>query len=595
MFSVISAGLIAVLITAVFLPAFFYNTMKERLIEDLMGGSKFNYVRVILSNNMFMNGINAEYIKNNPFIQQSVKAYCEGEKEKKEEIEKYFSNYRDKRDYPVNVGADLGGNPDDTPLALYESGHYEGVALILEGEEEFRSQNFEEEEKITNTDWYQTYQRGGTETAYFFRTWKDHNILLYLSKGEIAGKKCDVVLAMEAKQIISALKWLYEEVGGARLYFLNTGEKLYEIGQEMEQDGISLAGQMEREGQTRIAAEEKGGYQIAFRVGYQETDEEMMIAFFVSREWILQPYEYVFGFCRIVLLCTYGVLMILMIPMSVRNSEGIRKLHRGMEKVKEGTYDVSVQIHSGDEVEQLGNTFNEMALKIQEHTRERVEHEKREQAMKYQILMSQLDPHFIYNTLNTITYLAAEKKTEEIKKVNRALIAILRSKLGSDKFSSFHGVEKEMEIVRKYMELQTYFYEESLQFSEWVDEAAKDEQIPQNVIQLLVENALKHGFLPERNEQGEFLPRRICVRVEKVLNGIQITVADNGKGMSQEEVERFFDGKIDTESGRQGHIGIQNIRRRLFYLYREKAVFTAKSREGEGVEIHIYLPEKNTV
>ena len=118
------------------------------------------------------------------------------------------------------------------------------------------------------------------------------------------------------------------------------------------------------------------------------------------------------------------------------------------------------------------------------------------------LLVSQIDPHFIYNTINSINYLARKKRCEDIVKVNSALIAILKDRLRVNDIQITDSVANEMKIVNQYIVIEKFMYDGNLEVEWDIAPELMEEQIPKNMIQPLVENSLFHGLIDE--ESGEF-------------------------------------------------------------------------------------------
>ena len=115
-------------------------------------------------------------------------------------------------------------------------------------------------------------------------------------------------------------------------------------------------------------------------------------------------------------------------------------------------------VNSTDEIGEVGASFNVMAKRLQENIVEMVEQEKRERQLKYGLMISQVDPHFIYNTMNMITYLAQKNRNEDVIAVNKAMIQILRDRLRIEVDNVYDTVEQEIKVVREYLLIQKYRY-----------------------------------------------------------------------------------------------------------------------------------------
>ena len=238
-----------------------------------------------------------------------------------------------------------------------------------------------------------------------------------------------------------------------------------------------------------------------------------------------------------------------------------------------------------------GESFNLMAEKLQENIDKMLEQEKREQKMRYSLLISQVDPHFIYNTMNTITYLAQKGRNEDVIAVNRAMIEILKDRLRIDLEDVYDTVDQEIKVTEQFLIIQKYRYADTFKTEIQVEEQARNCYIAKNVIQPLVENALFHGILCNRDEDGEILGGCIRIRVKRENDYIWISVKDNGVGMTEEKLEELEKQSLSPIRGK--HIGIRNIKGRIHYIYGDSCSFSIRSKEGEGTEVFIELPDMN--
>ena len=216
-----------------------------------------------------------------------------------------------------------------------------------------------------------------------------------------------------------------------------------------------------------------------------------------------------------------------------------------------------------------------------------LEKEKKEQHARFGLLVSQIDPHFICNTINSINYLARKNRCEDIIVVNSALITIIRDRLRVNDIQITDTIAHEKNILETYIRIQKYMYDGDLQMIWDVEEGAMEEQIPKNMLQPIVENAIFHGLIDE--EIGE-ITGKITITVRRSADGIRVQVTDNGRGISPRRIKEII-GKsyIEEERGRQ--IGLSNVQSRLYYLYGQRECLYIESVEGEGTTITLLFPQ----
>lgn len=263
-------------------------------------------------------------------------------------------------------------------------------------------------------------------------------------------------------------------------------------------------------------------------------------------------------------------------------------LSHTMDAAAKGNLEQKVQIDSNDEIGVLQQSYNKMLDDLRSSIDLIAEKEKKEQQTKFSLLISQIDPHFICNTINSINYLARKERCEDIITVNTALITILRDRLRVNDIEITDTVANEMHVIEQYIIIQRFMYCGELHLTWQVDEELKEAQIPKNMIQPLVENSMFHGLISE--ETGE-ISGNIVIRIAKAETGILLSVQDDGMGMDAERLEQVRKSAKKPEE-RGNKIGLSNIRARLYYLYGNENGLTIESTPGQGTKISILFPGK---
>ncbi|GEM_PF-3296405 len=268
----------------------------------------------------------------------------------------------------------------------------------------------------------------------------------------------------------------------------------------------------------------------------------------------------------------------------------IKSLSEGMKQVSKGDYKVRIHVHSRDEIEELADGFNIMTSKIEQSIAESVRYEKTKRKLQLDLLMNQINPHFIYNTLNTVIYMAHANKTQAVEDVTYSLINVLQDSVKIGKESICDYIHVELDIIRNYMKIQQYRYPDRFHFQAECDDNLLRLVIPKMVIQPLVENALFHGAC---------LCEHICeirVTVKKVMvqdktERIEICVMDNGIGMKEEALRNCFHVKKAAKGSNQTRsIGLANIKERLAFIYGTEQTIQVYSKLNEGTKVTITVP-----
>ncbi len=255
----------------------------------------------------------------------------------------------------------------------------------------------------------------------------------------------------------------------------------------------------------------------------------------------------------------------------------IEKLCKSMEGVKTGYfYRVSMQIPN-DEIGVLKDTYNNMLVETNRLIAQLVEQEKKMKYAELKILQEQIKPHFLYNTLNMIGYMALEAPRENIYDAVETLGNFYRKFLSRGKTSI--SLKEEIGIVRDYLTLQKLRYEDVFEDQYEIPETMSDIRVPKLILQPFVENSIYHG-VRLKGEKG-----MIKTKVVEETDFIEITIWDNGVGATNEEIERCFQKESDRSFGMKGTV------ERLKHYYQKEDVCTIQSKKGEFFEVKLTLPK----
>ena len=279
----------------------------------------------------------------------------------------------------------------------------------------------------------------------------------------------------------------------------------------------------------------------------------------------------------ILIMCLSLVIMLTLVTGLVSKIVGpLETLIQGMRRVAEGSRKERIILHTGDELEVAANVFNSMVESINHHTEALLDSEKKQYESQIKMLSYQLNPHFIYNTLNAVICLARREDYKEIIRLTRSLIAILQSILRTD-LQAVTTIKEERGFVDKYVSILQICYHNVPDVQWKIAEELYQVQIPRLILYPLVENSIFHGIVP--SEDASYLGIHI-VREE---NWIKVTVEDDGAGCGEETLE---DIRQRLEKGTtEGHIGLYNVNGRLKLIYKESKALVIQSREGGGTRI----------
>lgn len=285
--------------------------------------------------------------------------------------------------------------------------------------------------------------------------------------------------------------------------------------------------------------------------------------------------------CVIILVLLLTLLLSAVLSGSILNR--IHLLVERMDRMRNGQYDLPAKPkrtrYEIEEIVGLDKHFTSMAQEIDHLVNDVYAQELSLRDMRYQMLQNQINPHFIYNTLETINNIARCRGEQEISLMVLSLSHMLRSSLAS---SDLVSLREELGILKSYISIQKIRFEERLDFCADVPEDFLDIAIPKLTLQPLVENSINYGL--ERFS-------RVCsirVTAHRVENGVEISIQDNGPGMKKDYIRRIFSGEIVPQ--RTG-LGIKNVDERLKHSFGGQSGLYYESAPGHGCKVSFRLPE----
>ena len=271
--------------------------------------------------------------------------------------------------------------------------------------------------------------------------------------------------------------------------------------------------------------------------------------------------------------------------LSGSTTRNIHLLQETMKKVEEGNLSVHIQPVSYDEVGMLALRFNYMVGKISDLIQDVSDERLRLQAKEFELLQTQINPHFLYNTLGSIKCIAQLNQQYDIEKMITCLIEILKTAL-SMKGKNCH-LNEELSYVDNYIQLQKIRYANSFTVVYDIAEDTEDLCIVGFILQPLVENALLHGL--ELNKPDGC----ITIKSRIVNESLMIWISDNGVGMTAETITAVMTYHENTKKN-LNNIGIKNVEERIKYSFGEKYGLRFHSAPGKGTTVEIRLPVLQT-
>lgn len=287
---------------------------------------------------------------------------------------------------------------------------------------------------------------------------------------------------------------------------------------------------------------------------------------------------------RVYVVCAAGLIVLALIlsRLLARNiTYPIQRLRDSMKKVQTGEFPtIDLEVSSENEIGSLTKSFNVMTHRIQELMAQNIHEQEQKRKSELKALQSQINPHFLYNTLDSIIWMAEGKKNEEVVLMTASLARLLRQSISNE--DELVSIGQEAEYARSYLTIQKMRYKDKLEFQIDISPAIFGVKIIKLVLQPIIENAIYHG-LKYKDSKG-FLIVRGYQEGEKAV----LEVEDNGVGMDEETLSHIFEKhKVNYHSN---GVGVYNVQKRLKLYYGEEYGIVYKSKKNEGTRAVITIP-----
>ncbi len=255
------------------------------------------------------------------------------------------------------------------------------------------------------------------------------------------------------------------------------------------------------------------------------------------------------------------------------------QLLESMKIFGSGDFTQRLKITSRDEIGQIGQEYNHMAENIEDLVESVLRMEIAQKQAEIESLKMQINPHFLYNTLDTISWMGTMRGNQEVSDMTIALGNLLRATIKND---SFVKVKEEMKSVRDYLFIQEYRFGDKINVQYEIQEETLEYVMPNFLLQPLIENAIIHGLEP-KIEAGHLL-----VKIQIVSEMLYFCINDDGIGMTKEETDQL---NKQCRSQDENHtIGLKNVYRRLQLIYGKDCSFSIESMKNQGMAISFTIP-----
>ncbi|MBP3964752.1 sensor histidine kinase [Paenibacillus lignilyticus] len=290
---------------------------------------------------------------------------------------------------------------------------------------------------------------------------------------------------------------------------------------------------------------------------------------------------------------TLVAVLLVSIVISRRITNNLRRLRDRMFKIDEGNLNYVTPLQSKDEVGHLSQAFSKQMGQIHSLLEEVKWREQQKRKAEIKALQAQIDPHFLYNTLNTIQFLAQLQQVPNIKEVTTSLIELLRDITKND--SEFTTLQDEITNLQRYVNIQSYRLVQPVSVHYEVEDEAQHCLIPRMLIQPLLENALIHGIEPTKRKGI------VSIKVQAAENRLTIVVTDNGAGIPEDKLARLdrllqeplhpsHQSASDASKNRFSGLGVINVAQRVRLLFGNDYSLRLYSQQGLFTTVEMTLP-----
>ena len=264
----------------------------------------------------------------------------------------------------------------------------------------------------------------------------------------------------------------------------------------------------------------------------------------------------------------------------------LKNLAGAMKRVGDKDFHVSVPVQTRDEVGLICSGFNTMVEEIQQLFNTVIEEEKEKRESNLRSLQYQINPHFLYNTLSSVRFLALSEKCDTVADMIMVLGRLLRNTI--NKVGKLVTVTEEIGNLKDYIRLQQVRYKGRLNVEYDLKEAVLQCCMPGMLLQPLVENSIEHGLSHALTHYSHECSIRIAASAES--GELRFEIWDNGQGMSEKQILDVFSGVPGSGSGDTVHIGVKNIHDRLQFQFGAQYGVTIESSQGQYTRMRLNLP-----
>lgn len=293
-----------------------------------------------------------------------------------------------------------------------------------------------------------------------------------------------------------------------------------------------------------------------------------------------------FSSAILIFLLVVASMLIVSNMISIRIADPIKSLQKGMHKIENGNLELQLLGEGSAEIKRLANSINSMVQNMREILNHAIEEQESKRKMELDALQTQINPHFLYNTLDSIVWMVENERYEGAVTMISALARLFRISLSKGK--NIITIQDEIQHAESYLIIQSVRYKNKFTYRMELDENLLHYSTLKLVLQPFIENAIYHGLqYMEEDDGGELI-----IRVFEKNDLIYLQVEDNGAGMTPDTLENLFKEKPKSTRKKGSGIGVINVKKRLEIYYGPPYGLQIESEADEGTIVTIVLPKQ---
>ncbi|MDQ0230748.1 cache domain-containing sensor histidine kinase [Metabacillus malikii] len=451
--------------------------------------------------------------------------------------------------------------------------------------------------QIANTDWYKTAINGNGFARWLHLeddTNHQHNYLSYIRKIDFVDFETKGVLVIQLKPSVFNLILSQESqpimLVDEENHIISSNQREY-IGNNLHSviDANILTGNKKGVFQGIVGG--KATHIFVNPIQLEGSLNQLKLISIIEDESIAKNANMFRNLGLIVVIFSFCIALLFIYYLSKVLTKRLSTLSHQINKIGNGNFNTHIFIDGKDEIGQLSKHLNIMVTNIKqllhevyESNRQKTLLERKQNEIKFKMMASQINPHFLFNSLESIRMKANIKGDKEIARIVKLLGKLMRNSI--EVGSRNVKLSSEMEVVKSYLEIQKFRHGDRLNYEMIVDDAALDIPIPPLIIQPLVENAVIHGV--ENNQSGGSVLVKAVVSEAKLI----VSVSDNGTGISVQKRQEIYQVLNEVEEKEGTRIGLRNVHQRLQLTYGNETGLTIQSNEHEGTKVSFFIPIK---